>query len=120
MADTLPFSEKNSSGTSVLFRGVEREFVNVPLHYNYLSLDLVIGLVAVGIRSSVPFKVVELLLGNDLARDKVLVEPLLISTPDPIEQEIHDFNPSFAVTRVMAKKAKLNHGIQAIDLTDTL
>ena len=126
LADTLPFSEKTSSGTSVLIQGVECGFVNVPLHNIYLSSDLVTGLVAVGIRPSLPFKGIHLLLGNDLAGDKVVVDPLLTSTPcvdqppDPIEQEIPDLYPSCAVTRAMAKKAKLNHGMQDIDLTDTL
>ena len=73
LADTLPFSEKTSSGTSVLIQGVECGFVNVPLHNIYLSSDLVTGLVAVGIRPSLPFKGVHLLLGNDLAGDKVVV-----------------------------------------------
>ena len=123
LADTLPFSEKTSSGTSVLIQGVECGFVNVPLHNIYLSSDLVTGLVAVGIRPSLPFKGVHLLLGNDLAGDKVVVNPLLTTKPcldqppDPIEQEIPDLYPSCAVTRAMAKKAKQNDG--EIDLTDT-
>ena len=123
LADTLPFSEKTSSGTSVLIQGVECGFVNVPLHNIYLSSDLVTGLVAVGIRPSLPFKSVHLLLGNDLAGDKVVVNPLLTNIPcidqppDPIEQEIPDLYPSCAVTRAMAKKAKQNDG--DIDLTDT-
>ena len=49
LADTLPFSKKTSSGTSVLIQGVECGFVNVPLHNIYLSSDLVNGPVAVGI-----------------------------------------------------------------------
>ena len=123
LADTLPFSEKTSSGTSVLIQGVECGFVNVPLHNIYLSSDLVTGLVAVGIRPSLPFKGVHLLLGNDLAGDKVVVNPLLTNIPcidqppDPIEQEIPDLYPSCAVTRAMAKKAKQNDG--DIDLIDT-
>ena len=123
LADTLPFSEKTSSGTSVLIQGVECGFVNVPLHNIYLSSDLVTGLVAVGIRPSLPFKGVHLLLGNDLAGDKVVVNPLLTNIPcidqppDPIEQEIPDLYPSCAVTRTMAKKAKQND--EDIDLTDT-
>ena len=62
----------------------------------------------------------------DLAGDKVVVNPLLTSTPcvdqppDPIEQEIRDLYPSCAVTRAMAKKAKQNDGMQDIALTDTL
>ena len=47
LADTLPFSEKTSSGTSVLIQGVECGFVNIPLHNIDLSSDLVTGLVAV-------------------------------------------------------------------------
>ena len=91
LADTLPFSEKTSNGTSVLIQGVECGFVNVPLHNIYLSSDLVSGPVAVDIRPSLPFKGVHLLLGNDLAGDKVVVNPLLTNTPcedqspDPIE-----------------------------------
>ena len=126
LADTLPFSEKTSSGTSVFIQGVESGFINVPLHNIYLSSDLVIGLVAVGIRPSLPFKGVHLLLGNDLAGDKVVVDPLLTSTPcvdqlpDPIEQEIPDLYSSCAVTRAMAKKANQNNGMQDINLADTL
>ena len=126
LADTLPFSEKTSSGTSVLIQGIECGFINVPLHNIYLSSDLVTGLVAVGIRPSLPFKGVHLLLGNDLAGDKVVVDPLLTNTPcvdqppDPIEQEIPDLYPSCAVTRAMAKKANKNYGMQDIYLVDTL
>ena len=126
LADTLPFSEKTSSGTSVLIQGVECGFINVPLHNIYLSSDLVTGLVAVGIRPSLPFKGVHLLLGNDLAGDKVVVDPLLTNTPcvdqlpDPIEQEIPDLYPSCAVTRAMAKKANQNNGMQDINLAETL
>ncbi|MCG8117700.1 MAG: RNase H-like domain-containing protein [Candidatus Thiodiazotropha endolucinida] len=125
LADTLPFSEKTSLGQSVLIQGVECGFVNVPLHNVYLSSDLVSGPVAVGIRPSLPFKGVHLLLGNDLAGDKVVVNPLLTSNPcmnqppDPIEQEIPDLYPSCAVTRAMSRKAKQNDGKQDFDFTDT-
>ena len=57
LADTLPFSEKTSSGTSVLIQGVECGFVNVPLHNIYLSSDLVKGPVAVGVRQNYLLKV---------------------------------------------------------------
>ena len=125
LADTLPFSEKTSSGTSVLIQGVECGFVNVPLHNIYLSSDLVKGPVAVGIRQTLPFKGVHLLLGNDLAGDKVVVNPLVTDTPfidqspDPIEQELPDLYPSCAVTRAMAKKAMLTENQSDVDLTDS-
>ena len=96
LADILPFSEKTSSGTSVLIQGVECGTVNIPLHHIKLSSDLVTGPVVIGIKPSLPFTGVHLLLGNDLAGDKVVVNPLVTDTPnigqkdDPIEQEIPD------------------------------
>ena len=125
LADILPFSEKTSSGTSVLIQGVECGTVNIPLHHVNLSSDLVTGLVVIGITPSLPFKGIHLLLGNDLAGDKVVVNPLVTDTPnigqtdDPIEQEIPDLYPSCAVTRAMAKKAILKNSNSDIDLTDT-
>ena len=124
LADTLPFSEK-TSGTSVLIQGVKCGFVNVPLHNIYMSSDLVNGPVAVGIRQTLPLKGVHLLLGNDLAGDKVVVNPLVTSTPcmdqspDPIEKELPDLYPSCAVTRAMAKKAMLTENQSDVDLTDS-
>ena len=56
----------------------------------------------------------------------VVVDPLLTSTlcvdqwHDPIEQEISDLYHYCAITRAMAKKANQNHGIQDINLADTL
>ena len=126
LADILPFSEKNSSGTSVLIQGVECGTVNIPLHHVNLSSDLVTGLVAIGIKPSLPFKGVHLLLGNDLAGDKVVVNPYVTDTPnigqtdDPIEQEIPDLYPSCAITRAMAKKAILKNSNPDIDVTDTI
>ena len=90
-----------------------------------MSSDLVKGPVAVGIRQTLPFKGVHLLLGNDLAGDKVVVNPLVTDTPcmdqspDPIEQELPDLYPSCAVTRAMAKKAMLTENQSDIDLTDS-
>ena len=125
LADILPFSEKTSSGTSVLIQGVECGTVNIPLHHVKLSSDLVTGLVVIGITPSLPFKGVHLLLGNELAGDKVLVNPLVTDTPnigqtdDSIGQEIPDLYPSCAVTRAIAKKAILKNSKSDIDLTDT-
>ena len=56
-----------------------------------------------------------LILGNDLAGDKVVVNPVMTEKPevtttiDPIEDEIPDLYPSCAVTRAMAQKATLEN-----------
>ena len=74
---------------------------------------------------SLPFKGVHLLLGNDLAGYKVVVNPLVTDTPnigqtdDPIKQEIPDLYPTCAVTQAMAKQAILKNSNSDIDLTDT-
>ena len=82
LADTLPFSEKSFSGTSVLLiQGVECGFVNVPLHDIYLSSDLVNGPVVVGIRQRLHFKGDHLLLGKDLAGDKEWLIHLQLTHP---------------------------------------
>ena len=90
-----------------------------------MSSDLVTGLVVIVITPSLPFKGVHLLLGNDLAGDKVVVNPLVTDTSnigqtdDPIEQKILDLYPSCAVTRAMAKRAILKNLNSDIDLTDS-
>ena len=65
LADTLPFSKKSSSGTSFLIQGVACGFVNILFHNIYSPFNSINGPVAVGIRQTVPFKSVHLLLGND-------------------------------------------------------
>ena len=80
---------------------------------------------AVGIRQTLPFKGVCLLLGNDLAGDKVVANPLVTDTncmdqsPDPVEQELPDIYPSCAVTRAEAKKAMLTEIQSDVHLTDS-
>ena len=108
LAETLPFSEKSSTGTSVLIKGVNS------LEYSpvYLSSDLVYGPVNVGLGSSLPFEGVQLLLGTDLAGDKVVINhivtdvhvPCVEQLPDPVEKEIPNLYPACAVTRAMSKK----------------
>ena len=80
---------------------------------------------AVGIRQTLPFRGVHLLLDNDLVGDNVVVKPLVTDTPcmdqspDLIEQELSDLYPSCAVTRAMAKKAMLTENLSDVDLTDS-
>ncbi|VDI53681.1 Hypothetical predicted protein [Mytilus galloprovincialis] len=77
----LPLSEKTSVGASVLLQGVELGCIDVPLHRIYLKSDLITGPVVVGVRPNLPVEGVTLLLGNDLARNKVVAEPIVTSEP---------------------------------------
>ncbi|KAL5007639.1 hypothetical protein ScPMuIL_016445, partial [Solemya velum] len=73
----VPLSEETSSGSSVLLQGVELGFVNVLLHCVYLKSDMVTGPVTIGVRPELPIEGVSLILGNDLAGEKVRVDPLV-------------------------------------------
>ena len=122
----LPLSEKSSAGADVLIQGVELGFVRVPLHNINLKSDLISGPVSVGVRPTLPVEGVSLLLGNDLAGDKVLVNPIVSDQPcvdEVLEQENCEIFPSCAVTRAMSKKLAQDEasvGDQPfVDLDDT-
>ena len=77
-----------------------------------------------------PFDGIQLLLGNDLAGERVTVNPIMTNKPCSIpistvvEQEIPNLYPSCAVTRAMAKQQKLENNKRdelesSYDLSDT-
>ena len=126
LVDALPFSDSSYSGTNVLIKGIDStDFVSVPLHNIHLSSSLVSGPVTVGVRSSLPFDGIQLLLGNDLAGDKVVVNPIVTVKPcvdqpaDPVEEEIPDLYPACAVTRSMSKKSRETSQDVDVDLMET-
>ena len=87
-----------------------------------LKSNFVNGPVTIGVMSSLPVSGVHLLLGNDLAGDKIVVNPLVTANPsldqiDPIEIEIPNLYQGCADSRDMAKKAVLNE--VEISLYDT-
>ena len=82
LSDILSFSEESSAGVSVLIKGVNcSEYTPVPLHTVYLSSNLVSGPVKVGVQSSLPFEGVQLILGNDLVGEKVVVNAIVTDKP---------------------------------------
>ena len=125
LANTLPFSKKSSNGASVLIKGVNcSEYAPVPLHRVYLSSDLVSGPFIVELSSSLPFKGVQLLLGNDLAGDKVVVNPNVTDVPcveqlpDPVEKETRNRYPACAETCAKSEKNSSNENAE-VDQADT-
>ena len=84
LESTLPFSDSTYSGAKALLKGVDTIPGNYPsahLHQIVISSSHVNGPVTVGILSSLPADGIDFLPGNDLAGDKVIVNPLVTDTP---------------------------------------
>ncbi|VDH97310.1 Hypothetical predicted protein [Mytilus galloprovincialis] len=88
--------------------------------------DLITGPVVVGVRPNLPVEGVTLLLGNDLARNKVVAEPIVTSEPVVDVKSPEDdaeLYPACVVTRAMARKQQ-DENLQEdkfdyMDLSDT-
>ena len=82
------------------------------VHCIQLSSDLVSGEVVVGVHDSIPIEGVELLLGNDLAGDKVSVNPIVSLKPSVVtefnEEIIPGLYPACAVTRSMSRNPSVH------------
>ena len=106
LAGTLPLSEKTYTGKNVLLRGVEMGSIEVPLHRIQLKSELVSGPVVVGIKSTLPFDGITMLIGNDLAGGKVKPDPIVAREP-VVSETPSDDSELFtvcAVTRNMRQK----------------
>ena len=106
----LPFHNQGSLGASVLIQGIELGVVKVPLHRVFLKSDLVSGCVTVGLRPTLPFEGIDLILGNDLAGNKVNLQPELQvmdePEPEPPNGEMPITFPACVVTRAAARRAR--------------
>lgn len=108
----LPFSEKSAVKSDVLVRGFDMQYVGLPLHSIYLDSDLVTGHVKVGLCAQLPIEGVTLLLGNDLAGGKMLINPEVIAVPmsensDDLAVKFPKVFPVCAMTRARAERQKL-------------
>jgi len=93
---------------------VDLEVMSTPLHQIQMHSDLVSGPVTVGVRHSLPVKGIDFILGNDLAGEKVMALPCMVSSPDDMSDSSVDGDtnvvyPPGAVTRAMAKQARCNN-----------
>ena len=116
----LPFSDKSAVKSDVLVRGFDMQYVGLPLHNIYLDCDLVKGSVRVGLRSQLPIEGVTLLLGNDLAGGKMLINPEVISVPlpettDDLALKFPKVFSACAMTRAMAERQKLEAEVELSD-----
>ncbi|XP_041461220.1 uncharacterized protein LOC121412474 [Lytechinus variegatus] len=111
LANVLPFSEDSAVHSDVFVRGVGG-VIQVPLHSVNLKSAIVSGQVDVGVSPALPVEGVSLLLGNDLAGDKVLPHPVKSNIPvsdeetESLVKEMPDVFSSCVLTRSMAAKEK--------------
>ena len=71
----LPLTENSFTGANVLISGAEMGVLEVPLHEVNIKSSLINGNIVIGMRPSLPVEGISLILGNDLAGDKVMVDP---------------------------------------------
>ncbi|KAL2080855.1 hypothetical protein ACEWY4_022708 [Coilia grayii] len=117
LKSVLPFSVETSTGENVLVKGIGLQVITVPLHRVNLESDLVQGEVTIAVRPSLPVEGVHLILGNNLAGDKVWrdVTPRLIVRDTPLNPPEADVGPeslsdvftSCAVTRAKSRATDL-------------
>ena len=77
----LPLTENSFTGANVLISGVEMGVLEVPLHEVNIKSSLINGNIVIGMRPSLPVEGISLILGNDLAGEKVMVDPRVVEKP---------------------------------------
>ena len=77
----LPLIENSFTGANVLISGVEMGVLEVPLHEVNIKSNLINGNIVVGMRPSFPVEGISLILRNDLAGQKVIVDPRVVEKP---------------------------------------
>ena len=77
----LPLTENSFTCANVLISGVEMGVLEVPLHEVNIKSSLINGNIVIGMRPSLPVEGISLILRNDLAGEKVMVDPRVVEKP---------------------------------------
>ena len=123
----LPLTENSFTGANVLISGVEMGVLEVPLHEVNIKSSLINGNIVIGMRPSLPVEGISLILGNDLAGERVMVDPRVVDKPrddertERLAEKFPGIFPASVVTRSMkAKKAAIKEqGKEEIGLSGT-
>ena len=99
LAGVLPLSEKTYTRQSVLLQGVEMGSIEFPLHRVKLKSELVNGEVVVGVKITLPFDEIALLIGNDLAGGRMKPDPIVTEIPVANDEEKNERYPVGDLTR---------------------
>ena len=108
----LTLTENSFTGANVLISGVEMGVLEVPLHEVNIKSSLINGNIVIGMRPSLPVEGISLILGNDLAGERVMVDPRVVDKPrddekmERLAEKFPGIFPASVVTRSMkAEKA---------------
>ena len=105
LQNILPDVTITDSTEQVLIKGIEGNYISLPLVQVYLKSDLISGYVKVGLTPSLPMPGITFLLGNDIAGGKVTPQPKMSLTPiidqdtEKLNDEIPGLFPACIVTR---------------------
>ena len=123
----LPLTENSFTGANVLISGVEMGILEVPLHEVNIKSNLINGNIVIGMRPSLPVEGISLILGNDLAGERVMVDPRVVEKPredeetEKLAEKFPGIFPASVVTRSMKakKEAIKEQGKEEIGLSGT-
>ena len=123
----LPLTENSFTGANVLISGVEMGVLEVPLHEVNIKSSLINGNIVIGTRPSLPVEGISLILGNDLAGERVMVDPRVVEKPrddektEKLAEKFPGIFPASVVTRSMKakKEAIKEQGKEEIGLSGT-
>ena len=123
----LPLTENSFTGANVLISGVEMGVLEVPLHEVNIKSSLINGKIVIGMRPCLPVEGISLILGNDLAGEKVMVDPRVVEKPrddentERLAEKFPGIFPASVVTRSMKakKEAIKEQGKEEIGLSGT-
>ena len=123
----LPLTENSFTGANVLISGVEMGVLEVPLHEVNIKSSLINGNIVIGMRPSLPVEGISLILGNDLAGERVMVDPRVVKKPrddeknERLAEKFPGIFPASVVTLSMKakKEAIKEQGKEEIGLSGT-
>ena len=119
----LPLTENSFTGANVLISGVEMGVLEVPLHEVNIKSSLINGNIVIGMRPSLPVEGISLILGNDLAGERVMVDPRVVENEktERLAEKFPGIFPASVVTRSMKakKEAIKEQGKEEIGLSGT-
>lgn len=107
----MNFSPRSSTGNNVLIQGIGLDIFSAPLHRIQLDSELARGEVEIALRPSLPMEGVDVILGNNLAGNRVwggVIPPVVKANPTlsaEADKSVKDFPDVFvscAVTRAMS------------------